>query len=110
MNKKRFYDEFTENYDGDGLKDLQSEDFKQMFAGNIDDCFRMGISVMRKSMRLYAKFYYADIIIASPLGLRTIIGNQGLVLIFKIFMCCNTSPALYAVPKHYCEEKIVQMI
>lgn len=77
MNKKRFYDEFTENDDGDGSKDFGSEDFKQMFAGNIDDCFRLGISVMRKSMKLYAKFYSSDIIIASPLGLRTIIGNQG---------------------------------
>ena len=77
MNKKRFYDEFTESDDGDNSKDFRSEDFKQMFAGNIDDCFRLGISVMRKSMNLYAKFYSSDIIIASPLGLRTIIGNQG---------------------------------
>ena len=83
MNKKRFYDEFTENYGGEGFKGSRPEDFKQMFAGNIDDCFRLGISVMRKSMRLYTKFYSADIIIASPLGLRTIIGNQGLVITFK---------------------------
>ena len=77
MNKKRFYDEFTENEDGDSSKDVRPEDFKQMFAGNIDDCFRLGISVTKKSMRLYAEFYSSDIIIASPLGLRTIIGNQG---------------------------------
>ena len=77
MNKKRFYDEFTENDDSDSSKDVRPEDFKQMFAGNIDDCFRLGISVTKKSMRLYAEFYSSDIIIASPLGLRTIIGNQG---------------------------------
>ena len=77
MNKKRFYDEFTENDDSDSSKDVRPEDFKQMFAGNIDDCFRLGISVTKKSMRLYAEFYSSDIIIASPLGLRTIIGNKG---------------------------------
>ncbi|KAL9954193.1 hypothetical protein ACROYT_G041696 [Oculina patagonica] len=77
MNKKRFYDEFSEKEDSNSSKDFRSDDFKQMFAGNIDDCFRLGISVMKKSMKLYAKFYAADIIVASPLGLRTIIGNQG---------------------------------
>ncbi len=80
MNKKRFYDEFNEKEDSNSSKDFRSDDFKQMFAGNIDDCFRLGISVMKKSMRLYAKFYAADIIVASPLGLRTIIGNQGFVI------------------------------
>ena len=48
-----------------------------MFAGNIDDCFRIGISASEKSLELYAKFYSSDIIVASPLGLRTIIGNEG---------------------------------
>ena len=80
MNKKRFYDEFSEKEDSNSSKDFRSDDFKQMFAGNIDDCFRLGISVSRKSMNLYAKFYAADIIVASPLGLRTIIGNPGFVI------------------------------
>ena len=77
MNKKRFYDEFSENDDGESSKDFRPDDFKQMFAGNIDDCFRLGISVKRKFMHLYSEFYSSDIIIASPLGLRTVIGNQG---------------------------------
>ena len=77
MNKKRFYEEFSETEDSNTSKDFKPEDFKQMFAGNIDDCFRIGISVMRKSMKLYTKFYSSDIIVASPLGLRTIIGSQG---------------------------------
>ena len=77
MNKKRFYDEFSDKEETDNSKDLRPEDFKLMFAGNIDDCFRLGISVSRKSMTLYAKFYSSDIIVASPLGLRTIIGSQG---------------------------------
>ena len=53
--------------------------FNTMFAGNIDDCFRLGVSVKRNSITLYAKFYSADMIIASPLGLRTIIGAKGLI-------------------------------
>lgn len=77
MNKKRFYDEFSDKEESDNSKDFRAEDFKLMFAGNIDDCFRLGISVSRKSMTLYAKFYSSDIIVASPLGLRTIIGSQG---------------------------------
>ena len=77
MNKKRFYDEFSDKEETDNSKDFRPEDFKLMFAGNIDDCFRLGISVSRKSMTLYAKFYSSDIIVASPLGLRTIIGSQG---------------------------------
>ena len=77
MNKKRFYDEFSDKEESDNSKDFRPEDFKMMFAGNIDDCFRLGISVSRKSMTLYAKFYSSDIIVASPLGLRTIIGSQG---------------------------------
>ena len=77
MNKKRFYKEFADQDENDNSKDLKSEDFKLMFTGNIDDCFRIGISVRRKNVSLYATFYSSDIILASPLGLRTVIGNQG---------------------------------
>ncbi|XP_048586436.1 U3 small nucleolar RNA-associated protein 25 homolog [Nematostella vectensis] len=78
MNKKRFYDEYTEEEDHkDTKRSHQPDDFKFMFAGNIDDCFRVGVSVMRKAVKLYSEFYSSDIIIASPLGLRTIIGSEG---------------------------------
>lgn len=36
-----------------------------------------GISILKSSMRLYAPFYSSDIIIASPLGLRTVLGAEG---------------------------------
>ena len=78
MNKKRFYDEFgDQDEENNNSKGSKLNDFKLMFTGNIDDCFRIGISVSRKALTLYAKFYSSDIIVASPLGLRTIIGNQG---------------------------------
>ncbi|XP_077866119.1 U3 small nucleolar RNA-associated protein 25 homolog [Saccoglossus kowalevskii] len=53
------------------------EDWELTFAGNIDDHFRIGIAITRKGIRLYSEFYSSDIIIASPLGLRTLIGVEG---------------------------------
>ena len=50
----------------------------QVFPGNIDDCFRIGISLMKKCVKLYDKLYSSKIIVASPLGLRMIIiGSAG---------------------------------
>ena len=50
----------------------------QVFPGNIDDCFRIGISLMKKCLKLYAKLYSSNIIVASLLGLRMIIiGSAG---------------------------------
>lgn len=46
-----------------------------MFTGNVDDCFRIGLSVAKKSLKLYAEFYKSDIIIASPLGVRSATGT-----------------------------------
>lgn len=51
--------------------------FQAMFAGNIDDCFRLGVAVRRNAVKLYSEFYSSDLIVASPLGLRTIIGADG---------------------------------
>ncbi|BGP47480.1 rRNA-binding ribosome biosynthesis protein utp25 [Rhodotorula kratochvilovae] len=47
------------------------------FAGNIDDSFRCGIKVTRKSAKMFAEFYQADVVMASPLGLRTSIEKDG---------------------------------
>ena len=59
------------------MPSLSTGDFKAMFHGNTDDCFRVGITVMRRALKLYADFYSSDIIVASPLGIRTIIGAEG---------------------------------
>ena len=77
MNKKRFHEEYTEPEETEPRKGFQPDDFKAMFTGNIDDCFRVGITVMRKGLKLYTEFYSSDIILASPLGLRAVIGGEG---------------------------------
>lgn len=48
-----------------------------MFAGNTDDFLRVGMVIMRKAIKLFTEFYSSDIIIASPVGLRSIIGAEG---------------------------------
>lgn len=75
-NKKRFKDEYGSNPDDKPPNLKRPEDYEAIFAGNIDDHFRIGVAILRKSIRLYAPFYSSDIIIASPLGLRTIIKTE----------------------------------
>lgn len=77
MNKKRFMDEFTGNEIVMPRKRPRPEDYEQTFVGNTDDTFRIGITVTKKSVKLYSDFYSADIIVASPLGLRVIVGAEG---------------------------------
>lgn len=69
----------------DKLSDPQNADnypadHIQTFAGNIDDNFRIGVKVTKRSIRLFEAFYGADLIVASPLGLRLAIEKEGLVI------------------------------
>ena len=48
-------------------------DHWERFEGNNEDHFRVGIQLHSKYARLFAPFYSADIIVASPLGLRMIV-------------------------------------
>ncbi|XP_056424175.1 U3 small nucleolar RNA-associated protein 25 homolog [Hyla sarda] len=76
-NKKRFKNEFGSDPEEKPPNLKRPEDYEAIFAGNIDDHFRIGVSILQKSIRLYSPFYSSDIVIASPLGLRTIIGSEG---------------------------------
>lgn len=76
MNMKRFTDEFG-YHDEEPIYHKKPEDYEETFSGNIDDAFRIGIAITKKSLKLYAEFYSCDILIASPLGMRTIIGAEG---------------------------------
>ncbi|ORY37110.1 DUF1253-domain-containing protein [Rhizoclosmatium globosum] len=76
-NKSRFTTEFTLPPEEDGLDPSKPLDFQHDFRGNIDDCFRIGIKFSRRHLKLFADFYSADIIVASPLGLRMVVGAEG---------------------------------
>jgi U3 small nucleolar RNA-associated protein 25 len=53
------------------------EDHVENFSGNVDDSFRIGVRVMKKSLKLFSEFYSCDIVLASPLGLRMSIEKEG---------------------------------
>lgn len=71
--------------DGDDLESAQTSEghmyppgksrkkpaeWSHVFRGNVDDDFKIGLSMTKKTIKLYSDFYDSDIIIASPLGLR----------------------------------------
>ncbi|KAJ6852080.1 U3 small nucleolar RNA-associated protein 25 isoform X2 [Iris pallida] len=56
-------------------KPPKSKDFELLFSGNNNDHFMIGMKFTKRSIKLYSDFYSSDIIIASPLGLVTKIGE-----------------------------------
>lgn len=74
-NKARFMDEFAGPEEAAGAD--KPADYRRLFAGNTDDCFRVGLGIAKKSLKLFVDFYAADILLASPLGLRMAVGAEG---------------------------------
>ncbi|KAJ2702980.1 rRNA-binding ribosome biosynthesis protein utp25 [Coemansia sp. IMI 209128] len=78
MNAPRFVKEYgPAGYEESVISKRKPDDFRKTFAGNIDDGFRIGVQLYRKTARVYTDLYHSDIIVASPLGLRMVTGSEG---------------------------------
>ena len=72
VNRKRFLHEFAPDPDVASPDASRPADYRALFTGQLNDAFRIGISVGNSSVRLYSHFHASDIVVASPLGLRVI--------------------------------------
>ncbi|CCF60201.1 hypothetical protein KAFR_0J01340 [Kazachstania africana CBS 2517] len=70
--KGKFKDQFFE----DSLPpSSKPKSFQDIFKGNTNDFFVLGVKFTRKAIKLYSNFYQSDIIICSPLGIQMILEN-----------------------------------
>ncbi|PNS19564.1 hypothetical protein CAC42_7408 [Sphaceloma murrayae] len=66
----RFKDEFGAD---DHVPLHLPEDYRDLFEGNSDNDFRIGLKFTRKTIKFFSAFYQSDILLCSALGLRRII-------------------------------------
>ncbi|KAI9910768.1 hypothetical protein PsorP6_010462 [Peronosclerospora sorghi] len=78
-NKERFFRDFGSPDDTEASTERPAWQ-RVVRDGNPDDCFQLGISFARTSMRFFSDYDHADLILASPLGLRHELGDHVAVL------------------------------
>ncbi|KAF5937578.1 hypothetical protein HYC85_025084 [Camellia sinensis] len=66
-------DEGNDNEISKSQKPSKPSDYQALFDGNNNDHFMIGIKFTRRSIKLYGDFYSSDMIVASPLGLITVV-------------------------------------
>ena len=77
--KKRFEEDYgpLEMTEEDRVAaENKGPEWSAQFEGNHDDNFLLGLNFSRRCFKMYADFYKSDIIVASPLGLKRVIGES----------------------------------